>query len=217
MCDKSSDEEQFRTPLIKELQHFRKAWLDTSDTEDSVTLENWVGQEVPGNGDLLLQMDIEGAEYRVLMTTRPELLRRFRILVLEFHGLQRINDASVLLEVLLPTARKLATDFVCIHAHANNASAQFRARPTGVQCPRLMEVTLLRKDRFPATPSGNAKVFVPHPLDIPRNARGKPPIFLDDWWLGGAERPLESQLKMAQDETAFLRYLLKQQGIGIPR
>jgi hypothetical protein len=216
MCDKSSDVAQFATPLIEGRQSFRKVWLDTANSEDAVTLETWVAEEMSAPGDLLLQMDIEGAEYRILLAAQPDLLRRFRIMALEFHGLQKMNDPSVLFGVMLPIVRKLAADFVCVHAHANNGSTQFRARPTGVACPRLLEVTLLRKDRFPAKTPSRGKVLIPHPLDIPRNARGKPPLFLEDWWLGGAERPLESQLKMAQDEIAFLRYLLKEQGTKTP-
>lgn len=217
LCDKSSDVDQFKTPLIPGSQKFRKVWLDTVDSDDSVTLETWVREEVSKPGDVVLQMDIEGGEYRVLLATPVALLRRFRILVLEFHGLQKLNDPSVLSQVMLPLFRKLDADFVCVHAHANNGSVQFRSRPAGVACPRLLEVTLLRKDRFPNQVNKKAKVLIPHPLDIPRNARGKKPIFLDEWWLGGKERSIESQLKMAQDELAFWRYLAKEQGIQIPK
>jgi len=213
MCDKSSDVELFRTPMIEGSQSFRKVWLDTFDSEESVTLERWVREEAGQEGDLLLQMDIEGAEYRILLAAEPELLQRFRIIVMELHGLQKMNDPAVLFGVLLPMVRKLAARFVCVHAHPNNASVQFRARPTGVACPRLLEITLLRKDRLPARSKAGGTVLLPHPLDIPRNAGGKPPIFLDDWWLGGRPRPLECQLKMAQDELAFWRYLAKQHGI----
>jgi hypothetical protein len=217
LCDKSSDVDQFKTPLIPGSQTFRKVWLDTVDSEDSVTLETWVREEASKPGDLLLQMDIEGAEYRVLLATPAAVLHRFRVLVLEFHGLQKLNDPSVLSQVMLPIFRKLDSDFICVHAHANNGSVQFRSRPAGVACPRLLEVTLLRKDRLPGQVNKEGKVLIPHPLDIPRNARGKAPIFLDEWWLGGAERPLESQLKMAKDELAFWRYLAKQHGFSPPK
>ena len=41
--------------------------------------------EYPQGQDFLLQMDIEGGEYLSLLATPQELLRRFRIIVLEVH------------------------------------------------------------------------------------------------------------------------------------
>jgi len=65
MCDKSSDPEKFRTPLKNGLQTFRKSWLDVTGSDDCVSLENWVRDLSPNPADdLLLQIDIEGAEYR---------------------------------------------------------------------------------------------------------------------------------------------------------
>ena len=61
MCDFSSDIAQFKTPLATQ-QTFRKLWLDIQGRPDSMTLEDWVAELSPGSDDLLLQMDIEGAE-----------------------------------------------------------------------------------------------------------------------------------------------------------
>lgn len=55
-----------------------------------MTLEDWVRTAEPareGDGDLMLQMDIEGAEYRNLMATSSSCLKRFRIIILEIHFL----------------------------------------------------------------------------------------------------------------------------------
>ena len=91
MCDKSSDSELFRTPLIKRKQTFRKVWLDIQNADDAVTLSSWIAQDAPAKGDLLLQMDIEGAEYRILLDAAPEVLSRFRIIVPQFSS-QRQHD-----------------------------------------------------------------------------------------------------------------------------
>jgi hypothetical protein len=208
MCDKSSDPELFRTPLIEGKQTFRKVWLDTENGDDALTLSTWIAADAPATGDLLLQMDIEGAEYRILLDAAPEVLSRFRIIVLELHALHRMNDAGVLLEVMLPLARKLGKLFHCVHLHPNNASISFEATHVRKSCPRLLEVTLLRKDRFPTgEPVCCEEVLLPHPLDIPRNVWGKPPLLLDEHWLGGAPRPPACIRKIAEDELEYRLFL----------
>ena len=199
MCDKSSNEEHFSTPIIRGMQTFRKVWLDKSDSEDSISLKTWLEEEAPGIGDLLLQMDIEGAEYRILLDAPDKILNRFRVMVLELHQLQRINQPGALFQVLLPMVRKLSKNFVCVHAHPNNVGPVFEIQELNVRCPRTLEVSFLRKDRFPSDHNFFEKVFLPHPLDIPRNARAKPPIFLDEAWIQGGIRPKESLAKMDAD------------------
>jgi L-lysine 2,3-aminomutase len=62
MCDLSSDEHLFKTPIIQGMQTFKKLWLDISG-EQSITLADWIAEQEPdGKGDFILQMDIEGAE-----------------------------------------------------------------------------------------------------------------------------------------------------------
>jgi hypothetical protein len=208
MCDKSSDPELFRTPLIKGMQTFRKVWLDIENADDAVTLSTWISEDAPAVGDLLLQMDIEGAEYRILLAAETSVLSRFRIIVLEIHALHRMNDPAILLEVMLPLVQKLGELFYCVHVHPNNASVSFEAVHARRSCPRLLEITLLRKDRFPdGRPISDGKLLLPHPLDIPRNVWGKPPIFLDEHWLGGAARPPASIRKIAEDEEEYRRFL----------
>ncbi len=60
MCDYSSDVGKFRTPLKEGRQTFVKKWLDVKTEGDSISLNDWV-KERSGHGDLLLQIDIEGA------------------------------------------------------------------------------------------------------------------------------------------------------------
>ena len=91
MCDFSSDVESFRTPL-KEGQYFRKQWLDVNAADNSISLEEWIASDVGEEGDLLLQMDIEGAEYRNLLATPESVLSRFRIIVIELHRLRQFNN-----------------------------------------------------------------------------------------------------------------------------
>ena len=84
MCDFSSDLEKFKTPLIEGMQTFKKKWLDIDGDEDSISLEEWVKELSPDAcNDLILQIDIEGAEYRNLLAADTSTLNRFRIIIIE--------------------------------------------------------------------------------------------------------------------------------------
>lgn len=75
---------------------FEKRFLGSYDSDIHTTLGSWVARHPEaGPGDLLLQMDIEGAEYDVIPNVEPSLLRRFRILVIEFHKLDWIAQPFV--------------------------------------------------------------------------------------------------------------------------
>ena len=124
------------------------------------SLDNWIERLEPGDHDLMLQMDIEGAEWLVLANATSRLLNRFRIMVIEFHSLSRMFDdfgAQIMPDVF---ERLLHTHNV-VHVHPNNVS--YVTSKSGVDLPELIEVTLLRKDRGKIL--GFASIF-PHPLDI---------------------------------------------------
>ena len=64
------------------------------DTDKGTTLEGWIDRNTPNSRQmtLLLQMDIEGAEFCVLLSTPTETLKRFRIMIIEFHLFHKIAD-----------------------------------------------------------------------------------------------------------------------------
>ena len=93
LCDYYSDESRLKTPLIRHLQSLRKNWLDIAGTPNSISLDEWITLECPSpQRDLLLQMDIEEAEYRNLASTDSATLNRFRIIIIELHGLGSIKN-----------------------------------------------------------------------------------------------------------------------------
>jgi hypothetical protein len=76
MCDFSSDINNFKTPLVDGMQTFQKKWLDVDGSKDSLSLEEWVEELEPNNEqDLILQMDIEGAELAILKNSFEEVAR----------------------------------------------------------------------------------------------------------------------------------------------
>ncbi len=146
---------------------FTKKYLGAHNDATFMTLEKWVREswEYDLGGDLLLQMDIEGAEYETLLATPDSILKKFRIVVLEIHDMElwglpacyKIADALI---------NKLRQHFVVVHHHPNNH--QSIVSVNGVEFPRVSELTLIRKDRCqiiePATQ-------IPHPLDAPCGPR----------------------------------------------
>lgn len=203
MCDFSSDIKQFKTPL-KDGQTFKKRWLDVEGKPNSITLKNWVSDLAPGTDDLLLQMDIEGAEYRNLLTVPDTVLKRFRIIVVEMHRLGAVHNKVDFERELGPLLGRLGKHFRCVHAHPNNCEGEFQVPGTGLNLPRVHELTFLRRDRFRGRKALFLKPQLPHPLDIPQNNVGKAPVFLNEHWLDGP-RSSESELKLAKDQLAFYK------------
>lgn len=205
MCDKSSDPEKFRTPLKEGKQTFIKKWLDINGGDDSISLQEWVETSSPDTNDLLLQIDIEGAEYRNLLETPREILRRFRIIVIELHRLNQIIDPATFAIVFEPFLNRLDQDFICVHAHPNNCCGEITVPGIGINIPKVHELTFLRRDRLAAAAAGPLIAPVlPHPLDIRSNAPRNPPLFLNEAWFDSS-RPAIAWRKMLEDECAFER------------
>lgn len=159
---------------------FERRFLGSYDSDPHTTLGAWVARHAAADtGDLLLQMDIEGAEFDVIPNVDPALLRRFRVLVIEFHKLDWIAQPFICAR-MEECFTKLAIDFVPVHLHANNTSP---ARALGsLRVPRAVEVTYLRRDRCPHhMPAAR----LPHPLDRD-NVPGRPSIILSSDWGGGS-------------------------------
>lgn len=149
-------------PEEHDLFHFYPKFLDVVDDEQNMRLETLVAEaSKQAAGDLILQMDIEGAEYRCLLDAKDDVLRRFRVLLLECQHLTCLfgRQNSQLIEA---TFRKLLRHFHIVHIHPNNiCPSTVRG---DVEIPPVMEFTLVRKDRG-STPKPHPGPF-PHPLDI---------------------------------------------------
>ena len=142
---------------------FTKKFLGSHNDEVFITLEKWVHNswEYEINGDFILQMDIEGAEYETLLATPDYLLKRFRIVILEIHGLENWGFPAYY-KIANALISKLAQHFVVVHNHPNNCSGIISVNE--VDLPRTIEITLLRKDRFSLIEPAS---LIPHTLDAP--------------------------------------------------
>lgn len=197
MCDYSSDVNKLTTSLREGMQTFKKKWLDIDSSANSILLEDWIKELSPiATCDLILQMDIEGAEYRNLLNCNDLVLKRFRIIVLELHKLHIVNDVVKFEKRLGPLLRKLDKNFVCVHSHPNNSSRDFMLSKTGFNIPKLFELTFLRRDRFELVKESDwHKSLIPHPLDI-NNIPYNQPLFLSKAWCNDSSRDLASKITM---------------------
>lgn len=158
---------------------FRKLAVAPEPGPGRVTIEDWVAEVGrDAEGDLMLQMDIEGAEYESLLATSQATLRRFRVVLVELHDVDKISTSELAIALFRSLLRHLATSFEVAHTHPNtHTGVQWM---DGVPIPRCVELTLLRRDHVRGEPRRRASLG--HPLDQP-NVAGDDEIhlpYLDD-------------------------------------
>lgn len=158
MADASVDGPSLAHPRF----HFSKLFLGPVTAGDTVTIGDYCAR-IPGfadGGDLILQMDIEGAEYPVITGMDAAFLARFRIIILELHGLENLFQAFSF-ALMKAALDKLLAGHAVVHLHPNNCCGM--AVSQGLEIPRVMEATFYRRDR--ATFTNNPARAWPHPLD----------------------------------------------------
>lgn len=146
-------------PFEHELANFEPLWLSRKSDMGSIKLSDWVDKRAKKNEDLILQMDIEGAEYECLLVEERETIERFRIIVIELHNLRQAFSplGSVPIKLLIT---KLQDTHNIVHAHPNNCCPPVGLE--GLVWPDVLELTFLRKDRGLVT---NELARLPHWLD----------------------------------------------------
>lgn len=169
-------------PIINPLIKFQKRYLGSQTQKDFITLSDWLDsalESIDPAAEGILQMDIEGFEYDVLIAEPMEVLERFSIIIIEFHSFQNIFERQFN-RMVTAIFEKLYSSYDIVHVHPNNCCGI--ASVDGVDVPRVFEVTFLkrnlRKNNYPAT----SNHMLPHPLDVD-NIPSKPPIYMpESWW-----------------------------------
>lgn len=174
MADATVAEPAAHHPLF----FFTPKFIGAVESSDTITLDSWIAASIARTEcrDLILQMDIEGTEWEVLLNASPEVLRRFRIMVVEMHDLDDLWSRPVF-ALYSRVIRRLLNTHAVVHVHPNNNDGAVRVR--GLTLPRSLEVTLLRHDRIKRR---SPVAHLPHPLDTP-NVEG-PSLELDSSWYG---------------------------------
>jgi|LakMenEpi03Aug12_release.lakeMendotaPanAssembly.Ray.scaffolds.fasta_scaffold414721_2 hypothetical protein len=175
MCDGSVQRESLQ--LLEGMHTFENRWLKDYDDATTYSLDQWVNSSPFAEvGDLLLQMDIEGGEYAALIFASHSTMQRFRIIVMELHGLERLDDLRFLNLKFMPLMQKLACSFDLVHLHPNNCLPAVVLGDHSV--PPVVELTFLRKDH---NLNGHYPPQLPHSLDI-INVSDKPLISTAKIW-----------------------------------
>jgi hypothetical protein len=166
------------SPVEHHLLDFEKRYLGAKNDDIYMTLESWIQKKESLHSDsYILQMDIEGAEYEVLYQTPVDVLRKFRIMIIEFHSLGMIFSPGGY-ELVNLTFNKILEDFDIVHIHPNNVCEPLIKGEFSV--PPVMEFSFLRKDRvLSRQPNKN----FPHRLDV-KNFLTRRDVVLPSCWQG---------------------------------
>ena len=156
LADRSVDEAAEQHELFS----FTKKYVGITSNDDFMTIDDWVAGSLRGSdGELLLQIDVEGYEYEIFMGMSQNLMNRLRIIVAEFHSLNELWNKPFF-ELISRVFEKIHQTHTCVHIHPNNCCGA--VSKGNIEIPLIMEFTFLRNDRInTALP---AEVF-PHPLD----------------------------------------------------
>ncbi|WP_430906518.1 FkbM family methyltransferase [Maribacter sp. 2-571] len=164
LCDYSVD----GPPIKSKGLDFVKKYLGSYEDQVYTTLENWVNANKTDNRDAILQMDIEGGEYDVIIHTDKDFFKQFRIIVIEFHNLDQLLT-SVGFRTISSVFNKLLKNFAVVHIHPNNDRRPIKVK--GYTIPYVMEYTFLRKDRIDEF---DYERRFPNPLDMDNYLNRKP-------------------------------------------
>ena len=157
--------------------HFFRQGLSSSknNSEQLKTLEYFIKQNNHDNqSDMILKMDVEGAEWGFLESVKPETLSQFSQLTFEFHDI--INRQSLKKYSLYFILRKINETHQLIHLHANNNGAYITVG--GKNFCSLFEVTYVLRDKYKFV--SDYDVNLPLKLDMP-NIKAFPEIILGRW------------------------------------
>jgi hypothetical protein len=142
-------------------QKFYKLFVGSVDKPNYISMSQIINDHVINkNDDLLGQIDIEEGEYEFIKFASNADLSRFRILIIEFHDLERWLQSRFFQETIQPIFEKLNLFFDLVHNHRNTACGEFTYK--GAQFSRVVELTFHRKDR---AKSYDGFATLPHPLD----------------------------------------------------
>lgn len=123
------------------------------------------------NEDMILKMDVEGAEWDVLSTFPADELDRFDQITLEMHWFLDLNNRGKIIESL----KNLNKYHQIVHIHGNCFSLSIPM--DGYNMPNIMEATYVRKRNREFVKSER---FFPTPLDR-KNDWSYPEIMMGFW------------------------------------
>lgn len=145
--------------------HFFRQGIADGVTQDErlKTLEYFIEQNHhEEKRNMILKMDVEGAEWGFIESVKPDTLRKFSQIVLEFHGINEYETSEHKLKLLA----KINMTHQLIHLHINNCVnyVSFGGKKFG----GVIECSYVLRDKYVL--SGNYDVNLPLDADMPNNA-----------------------------------------------
>lgn len=162
-------------PYERKEFHWHKEGISGEDLSDKPLKSLKYFLERNGHSDsknLILKMDVEGAEWDFLETVSTDTLKQFDQIVFEMHNLVRPVDSYR----ILPLLSKINKTHSLIHIHGNNCGYQLKIGDTIF--PDVIETTYVNKEICEIIEDENLQF--PTPLDSP-NDSGRPDIDLGYW------------------------------------
>jgi hypothetical protein len=155
---------------------FIPMFIGSMNNDNYLTLDRWVNSKIPDTSkELLLQMDIERAEYEVFHSLSEETISRFRIMVIEFHDIDEIFNYPFF-KVMSRVFKKILQTHHCVHIHPNNITNKNKLN--GIETVQAMEFTFYKKECISKVE--HQKSF-PNKLDSD-NSPKQPTVILPKSW-----------------------------------
>ena len=155
---------------------FIPMFIGSMNNNSYLTLDKWVNSKIPDtNKELLLQMDIERAEYEVFHSLSEKTINRFRVMVIEFHDLDEMWNYPFF-KVMSRVFKKILQTHHCVHIHPNNIAN--KSKLNGIETVQAMEFTFYKKERINKV---RYQTSFPHKLDKD-NSPKEPTVVLPVSW-----------------------------------
>ena len=120
---------------------FKIATLGERDGAQEISLENLISS-APADKNLIVKLDIEGAEIAALQHLSEKSLKKINCLVLELHNLSSLVQNDRILQALVKLKN---SGLSSVYLQANNGILDYII--AGVLIPDNVEVTFVRKDQ----------------------------------------------------------------------
>ncbi len=124
-----------------------------------------------GNRNLILKMDVEGAEWDVILHTPADIWKQFKQMTFELHNITNVDDSTRIITAL----NKLNDTHQIVWVHGNNYGRVERADDLVI--PVCLELTYLRRGSYETEKSES---IFPMECDMPCDPRIEE-IQLGDW------------------------------------
>jgi hypothetical protein len=136
-------------PDLKDSQFFYNFSLSsgTNLLENLISLKYWIDKSPASiSTNLLLQMDIEGAEYDIFYSLERETIDKFGVIAIEIHDLQSLFVSDLFAIKFGVFWEKIGLNHTLIH-YNDNLTAGF-VKYKNRYFPRVIELTFIRNDWF---------------------------------------------------------------------